>query len=118
VGIPHTPPARFEVEEDGAVVLPMDHPLAHDGVYLSCALVELAAQLAGRALEACLGSSPVARAGVLVEVRELRLAARTVAGGARLLPELVIERAAPPLPRVSVRLPGVLEARLTLKVSE
>ncbi|MBK9366491.1 MAG: hypothetical protein IPO67_27495 [Deltaproteobacteria bacterium] len=113
MGIPHTPPARFEVEEDGAVVLPMDHPLAHDGVYLSCALVELAAQLAGRAL----GSSTVARAGVLVEVRELRLAARAVAGGTRLLPELVIERAAPPLPRVFVRLPGVLEARLTLKVA-
>lgn len=113
MGIPHTPPARFEVEEDGAVVLPMDHPLAQNGVYLSCVLVELAAQLAGRAL----GSSPVARAGVLVEVRALRLAARTVAGGTRLLPELVVERAEPPLPRVSVRLPGVLEAQLTLKVA-
>ncbi|MCK6521057.1 hypothetical protein L6R49_06390 [Myxococcota bacterium] len=113
MGIPHTPPARFEVEEDGAVVLPMDHPLAHDGVYLSCALVELAAQLAGRAL----ASSTAARAGVLVEVRELRLAARTVAGGTRLVPELEVERAEPPLPRVFVRLPGVLEARLTLKVS-
>ena len=46
------------------MVLPMDHPLAHDGVYLSCALVELAAQLAGRAL----GASTVARAGVLARL--------------------------------------------------
>lgn len=109
--IPHTPPTRFEVEPDGAVVLPVTHPLAIDGVYPSAALVELAAQLAGRHV-----AQDGARGGMLVDVRDLELAVATVAAGTRLQPEIVVERAAPPLPRFFVRLPGVLELRLTLMV--
>lgn len=106
--IPHRPPTRFAIEPDGAVVLPSTHPLARDGVYPSAALVELAAQLAGRHV------TGAARGGVLVEVRELALEVPSVAAGARLVPEIEVERATPPLPRISVRLPGVLSVKLGL----
>lgn len=109
--IPHTPPMRFEVETDGAVVLPGDHPLIEAGVYPSAALVELAAQLAGRLVDA-----PPGHGGLLVDVAACTLFVTQVPPGTRVLAVVQIERGTGPLQRFHVALPGILEARLTLLV--
>lgn len=113
--IPHGPPTRFELDPDGAVTLPATHPLAEGGSYPSAALVELAAQLVGRLIVAS-KDDHLPRGGVLVEVRELELWVDRVPAGTRLVPEIVVERASPPLPRFQVRLPGVLRVGLSLMV--
>lgn len=110
--IPHAPPMRFEL--DGAdVVLPAHHPLAADGVYSALALVELAAQLAGRAAPAAPGHR-----GMLVEVEGAAVLAPGVPAGTRLTPVVTRERSMGPLHRFHVLLPGVLAARLTLRIAE
>lgn len=102
----------FEVEA-GRVHLPLQHPLATEGVYSSAVLLELAAQLAGRAAVAEPGHR-----GMLVEVQDARLEVEEVAGGSSLLTrvEALIQRG--PLQRFRVQLVGVLEATLTLRISE
>lgn len=113
--LPHGPPMRFSVEADGAVVLPASHPLAEEGLYRSAALVELAAQRAGAWLSAVRGPREGARArACLVDVRDLVLERASARAGERLTVEVTLERDDPRLPRLAVRVPGLLSARLTL----
>lgn len=105
----------FPVEPDGSVLLPSPHPLAPEGAYPTAALVELAAQLLGRALGSQAGEAG-AGGGVLVELRDLRLLTASVPAGTRLVPEVVLERPSPPLARGRVELPGALSVRLTILV--
>lgn len=110
--IPHAPPMRFEL--DGAdVVLPAGHPLAPDGAFPALALIELAAQLAGRAAPAAPGHR-----GMLVEVEGATLLTAAVPAGTRLSPVVTLERSMGPLHRFHVLLPGVLATRLTLRIAE
>lgn len=109
--IPHTPPMRFEVEADGSVVLPPVHPLAENGAYPTAALLELAAQLVGRLVQA-----PSGHGGMLVEVADCTLTQREVPAGTRVTAEVVVERGVGTLQRYHVRLGDILDARLTLLV--
>lgn len=109
--IPHAPPALFPV--DGArAVLPWGHPLATDGVFPALALVELAAQLAGRSAPAEPGHR-----GMLVEVEGLELHVDAVPAGGSLAYTVSLERSMGPLHRFRVVLDGVLETRLTLRIT-
>lgn len=113
--LPHGPPMRFSVEADGGLVLPASHPLAEEGLYRSAALVELAAQRAGAWLSAVRGPREGARArACLVDVRDLVLERASARAGERLTVEVTLERDDPRLPRLAVRVPGLLSARLTL----
>jgi hypothetical protein len=109
--LPHRPPTLFAVSPDGSVLLPETHPLATEGGYPSAALVELAAQLAGLQVQA-----PPGHGGMLVDVRDLLLEVPSVPPGTLLFPEIKVERATPPMPRIQVRLPGVLSVTLLLWV--
>ena len=109
--IPHTPPMRFGVHEDGSVILPADHPLLEGGVYPAASLLELAAQLAGRRVQASPGHG-----GMLVEVADCSLACASVPVGTRVQAEVTVERGTGMLQRFFVALPGILSARLTLLV--
>jgi hypothetical protein len=101
----------FEVEA-GQVHLPVDHPLATDGRYLSTVLLELAAQLAGRAAVAEPGHR-----GMLVEVQDAHFLVSEVEGGKSypVQVEVLIQRG--PLQRFRVQLPGILDASLTLRIT-
>jgi hypothetical protein len=109
--IPHTPPTRFDLDPDGAVVLPPTHPLLRDGRYSAAALVELAAQLAGRRVEA-----PAGHRGMLVEVQDCALLG-PASPGDRLVPVVELERVMGAMHRFHVVLPRVLDTRLTIMVS-
>lgn len=103
---------RFEVGQDGSVELPLEHPLAENGVYPTAALLELAAQLAGRLVQAAPGHG-----GMLVEVSNCTFAAAQVPAGTRVAAEVIVERGAGVLQRYHVRLPGILDAHLTLMIA-
>jgi hypothetical protein len=109
--IPHGAPMRFEPEADGSVVLPASHPMMRGRAYPAAALVELAAQLAGRSVQA-----PAGHRGMLVEVQDCTLLGNAPPG-ARLVPEVTLDRAMGNLHRFRVVLPGVLDTRLTLMVT-
>lgn len=102
----------FEVE-GGQVLLPTQHPLASNGRYPTAVLLELAAQLAGRAAVAEPGHR-----GMLVEVQDAHFLVAEVEGGTSYpyQVETLIQRG--PLQRFRVRLPGVLDAGLTLRIAE
>lgn len=110
--IPHAPPMLFEVE-GGQVLLPKQHPLASNGRYPTAVLLELAAQLAGRAAVAQPGHR-----GMLVEVQDAHFLVAEVEGGTSypIQVEALIQRG--PLQRFRVQLPGVLDAGLTLRIAE
>jgi predicted hotdog family 3-hydroxylacyl-ACP dehydratase len=103
---------RFEVE-GGLVQLPKQHPLATDGRYPTAALLELAAQMAGRVAVAQPGHR-----GMLVEVQDAHFHVQEVEGGKSypVLVEPLIQRG--PLQRFRVQLPGILEAGVTLRIAE
>jgi hypothetical protein len=109
--IPHGLPTRFDLDPDGAVTLPASHPLLRDGRYSPAALVELAAQLAGRQVRAAPGHR-----GMLVEVQDCALLG-AASPGQRLVPVVALDRAMGELHRFHVVLPGVLDTRLTIRVA-
>ncbi|MFZ5482493.1 MAG: hypothetical protein ACOZNI_37365 [Myxococcota bacterium] len=103
---------RFPVAPDGSVTLPASHPLLRDGRYAPAALVELAAQLAGRAVAA-----PAGHRGMLVEVQDCALLA-PASPGERVDPVVTLEHRMGGLHRFRVVLAGHLDTRLTLRVTE
>ncbi len=97
---------------DGNTVwLPLEHPLADDGFYPCVALIECAAQLAGRAVTAPLGN-----AGMLVEVGEFIAEVDAVAVGRTLTYVVSHERTMGQLWRFRVQLVGVLSVAVTIRV--
>lgn len=104
---------RFEVD-GAAVTLPHEHPLAVSGTYSPVALVELAAQLAGRSL------GGTGARGVLVEVDDCELGSAST-GGERLVATVELIRAHGAFRRFRVALVGPdgsprVSTSLTLKV--
>jgi len=101
---------RFEVE-DNRVFLPVEHPVASGGSYTALALVECAAQLAGRRVEAVDD-----HVGMLVELTDLVPLADRVPGGRWVAFDVSVDRTMGPLWRFGVRIEGILEVGLTLRV--
>lgn len=104
---------RFAVDGD-RIELPSAHPLMVDGVYPTIQLIEAAAQLAGRSVQAEPG-----HAGMLVEVEGCTLHRATVAPGA-IHGAATVDRQMGPLWRLKVRLwdeaGPILETGLTLRI--
>lgn len=113
--IPHAPPIRFDVN-DGDVILPLVHPLCVDGAYPAVALLELAAQLAGRAASLPGGGAEPGHRGMLVEVDDCTILTPSVPAGSRLRAEVTLERRLGGLHRFRVTLDGVLSTGLTLRI--
>ncbi len=107
--IPHQPPMLFEYTK-GKVTLTEPHPLSKNGGFRAIELVELAAQLAGASLEGA------HRSGMLVEIESAEIRAPWVPAGTELIPEVIPVKQLGTLHRFRVRLPGVLDVALTLKV--
>ncbi len=121
--IPHALPMRFSLI-DGRVLLPAVHPLCADGIYPVAALIELAAQAAGLAIaeefmrEARNAGEPSRRhAGMLVEVEGCTFFRAVVPAGEVLVVTPTCERVYGALRRYRVRIDGVLDAGLTVRVT-
>ena len=119
--IPHGPPMRFSLI-DGRVLLPSVHPLCADGVYPVAALIELAAQAAGLAIvEEFTPEAPREgerrHTGMLVEVEGCTFFRAVVPAGEVLVVTSTCERVYGPLRRYRVRIEGVLDVGLTLRVT-
>ena len=108
--IPHAPPMLFEVS-GGNVTLPAEHPLCRDGAYTAAALVELAAQLAGRLVQDAPGHR-----GMLVEVEGCRLG-RVAYAGEVLSTTVTATHRRGPLRRFRVVIGDVLDTGLTLRIA-
>lgn len=127
-GIPHGAPVRFELAPGaapllGTVRLPETHPLRGPAGYPTLALVELAAQLAGRALSATLEQTcdptrdPGPRAGMLVELDEVTLK-RTLLPAATLVSYRITPgRSMGSLHRFFVEFQDLMTVSLTLRIS-
>ena len=120
--IPHTPPMRFPLY-GGRVRLPEVHPMCVDGVYPALALVELAAQAAGSAVAEALaaeahaeGRAPTAHGGMLVEIESATITRPVVPAGEVVALDVRLERVMGALRRYRVRIDGVLEVGLTLRI--
>lgn len=96
---------------DGRVSLPLAHPLAVEGWFSPVALIECAAQLAGREVVAEPG-----HAGMLVEIGEFVAQVDRVAAGESLAYRVTLERTMGPLWRFRVELVGILTVAVTIRV--
>lgn len=120
--IPHLYPMRFPLF-GGRVRLPEAHPLSVKGVFPALALVELAAQAAGHAVAATLAAEAEAagrevtpHGGMLVEVESATFLRAVVPVGEVLTVDVREERVMGALRRYRVRIDGVLEVGLTLRI--
>lgn len=106
---------RFPIH-GGRVRLPEDHPQVEAGLFPATALVELAAQAAGHAVVAELGDAAEGHGGMLVEIESATVLRSVVPAGEVVTVDARLERVMGPLRRYRVRIEGVLEVGLTLRV--
>jgi predicted hotdog family 3-hydroxylacyl-ACP dehydratase len=106
---------------DGRVRLPEGHPMSEGGVFPALALVELAAQAAGHAVAEALaaaadGTEVAAHGGMLVEIESATILRAAVPVGEVLTVDVRLDRVMGALRRYRVRIDGVLEVGLTLRI--
>jgi predicted hotdog family 3-hydroxylacyl-ACP dehydratase len=110
----------FEVVDDRVTIL-ANHPMVEGGAIASTALLELAAQIAGRAVESVVESAveseePAGRGGMLVEVDKCVLHTASVPVGTQIVCRARLLKRFAQLLRFEVQLEGVLSTELTIRL--